>query len=108
MKSFKHTYKKTNKFLPKTQFLLVIAAVVVVILCSAFISVKAKGSDTTGCKYFTTIQVEEGDSLWSIADSYCSSDYTDYNEYIDEVKSINNMDDDNIKKGSYLVVPYYK
>lgn len=103
----KHTYKKSKYLYPRLQFL-IIMSVIVVMLCSVFVSIKAKGSDTTSCKYFTTIQIEEGDSLWSIAHTYCTSDYSDYKEYISEVKSINNMDDDNVKKGSYLVIPYYK
>lgn len=107
MNSFKHTYKKTNHFFPQTQFIIIVT-VVLVIICSTFISINAKGSDTTGSKYFTTIKIEDGDSLWSIANTYCSSGYNDYNEYIDEVKSINNMSDDVVKKGSYIVVPYYK
>lgn len=113
MNSIKHTYKhkhtneKSKYFYPRVQ-LVIVVSVIVVILCSAFVSIKAKGSDATGCKYFTTIQIEEGDSLWSIAHTYFSSDYSDYKEYINEVKSINNMEDDNVKKGSYLVIPYYK
>ena len=57
--------------------------------------------DTTRTKYFTSIQVESGTSLWDIAQEYMTD------EYIKEVKAINHMKNDLIYGGSYLCIPYY-
>lgn len=60
-------------------------------------------------KKVKSIKLEKGDTLWSIASEYADSDaYSDYNEYICEVKRINNLSDSYIIEGSYLVVPYYE
>ena len=60
-------------------------------------------------KYYTSITVSYGESLWDIADEYIDYDeYKDKNAYIAEVCSINHIEaEDSIKAGQDLVVPYY-
>lgn len=58
-------------------------------------------------KYYTSIQVEPGSSLWEIAREYASSEYEDLEDYIREVRQINHLDQDTIYAGSYLCIPYY-
>lgn len=58
-------------------------------------------------KYFMCIKVEEDDTLWTIAEEYISEEYSSIEEYIDEVKSINNLTSDKIYNGATLVIPYY-
>lgn len=67
---------------------------------------KAKES-TEGQKYYTSIEIKEGDSLWSIAQSYISDEYNSVQEYIDELKTINTLDSDCINEAEYLTVAYY-
>lgn len=57
-------------------------------------------------KSFITIQIERGDTLTSIAEEYALSE-ADYLKYIDEVKEINNLKDETIHAGCYLLVPIY-
>ncbi len=64
-------------------------------------------ADNLSFKYYTEIEVEYGDSLWSIAHVYADSHYDSAGEYIREVKSINHLRSDIIKEGQKLVVPYY-
>ena len=61
----------------------------------------------TAHKYYTSIQLESGDSLWSIAEAYASLGYRNYQEYIDEVIQLNHLEDDSIHAGQYLMVPYF-
>ncbi|SHI31291.1 LysM peptidoglycan-binding domain-containing protein [Parasporobacterium paucivorans] len=58
-------------------------------------------------KYFTSIRIEEGDSLWSIASEYVSEEYDGVEEYISELKSMNNLTGDTIHYGQNLIVAYY-
>jgi len=58
-------------------------------------------------KYYKSITVEPGDSLWSIADKYISDEYSSYNDYIDELCFINSLDSTQIRAGRTLTVPYY-
>lgn len=57
-------------------------------------------------KSFISIEIENGDTLTSIAQEYAKS-AADYSDYIDEVKSINSIKGDTIHTGCYLLVPVY-
>lgn len=57
-------------------------------------------------KAFVSIEIESGDTLTSIAQEYAPSSDA-YTDYIAEVKNINNLQDDTIHAGCYLMVPVY-
>ncbi len=59
-------------------------------------------------KYFTSIRVEAGDSLWSIAEEYVSAEYESVSAYVDELMFMNGMADSRIYVGDYITVAYYK
>lgn len=58
-------------------------------------------------KYFTSIVVKYGDTLYSLAEEYAGGYGADLEKYIEEIKHINHLEDDMIRSGQYLVVPYY-
>ena len=59
-------------------------------------------------KYYTSVVIEEGDTLWTIADQYMDNSIQGKIAYINEVKSINHIHDgDRIIAGKMLIVPYY-
>lgn len=58
-------------------------------------------------KRFTSIQVQKGDSLWSIAQEHMSKEYQSIDDYIQEVCDTNHIYDQKITADMYLVVPYY-
>ncbi|MCI5741455.1 MAG: LysM peptidoglycan-binding domain-containing protein [Lachnospiraceae bacterium] len=69
---------------------------------------ESKASDEAqNCKYYTSVRIEEGDSLWDIAGEYMTEEYENKTAYIAEVKELNQLGDDEIHTGEYLVVPYY-
>lgn len=62
---------------------------------------------------YKVVEVEEGDSLWSIAKDNMSSEpdssgFTDIYQYIHEIKKCNNMRSNQINAGCYLMIPYYE
>ncbi len=61
----------------------------------------------SGYKYYTSIVVEKGDTLWDIANQYITPEYGDISEYIGEVKYLNHLRGDEIHAGEYLTIPYY-
>ncbi len=67
------------------------------------------GSEEVNFKYYTSITVKSGETLWDIADVYIDyKEYEDKNDYIKEVQSINHLDADGcIRAGQMLIVPYY-
>lgn len=56
--------------------------------------------------YYTSVEIKPGDSLWSIADKYCDGTGLSVKEYIDTIKSINHLGNNNITSGQYLIVMY--
>lgn len=57
-------------------------------------------------KYYTSITIEDNDTLWSIEDKYNNGN-EDKNTYINNIIQLNNMNSDVIKKGANLLVYYY-
>ncbi|MDE6433983.1 MAG: LysM peptidoglycan-binding domain-containing protein [Lachnospiraceae bacterium] len=57
-------------------------------------------------KSFVSIEIESGDTLTSIAQAYAPSSAV-YADYIVEVKNINNLQNDTIHAGCYLMIPVY-
>lgn len=58
-------------------------------------------------KYYVSIRVESGDTLWTIADEYIDGFNIEKADYIEEVCEINEISKDDIHAGDYIVVPYY-
>lgn len=89
------------------------AAVCLILLCVfSFDSLTTSAKNNTeeiSLKYYTGIIVKSGDNLWDIADAYIDYEqYKDKNTYIDEVCSINHLEDaSDIRAGQRIVVPYY-
>lgn len=76
-----------------------------------FISFSTEANDMEhqpSYKYYKSIEISRGDTLWSIAnDNFDSDHYKDTYEYVTEVKKLNSLTSDDIIAGSYLIVPYY-
>ena len=60
-------------------------------------------------KYYTQLEIVEGDSLWDIAGKYMEhGPYESRKDYMNEVVEINQLSSTTIIKGQHLVVPYYE
>ena len=58
-------------------------------------------------KYYTSIRVESGDTLWSIADEYIADFNLSKEDYIKEICQLNHISEDDIHAGAYIIIPYY-
>lgn len=58
-------------------------------------------------KYYTSIEIQAEDTLWSIADAYMNEECGDKSSYIAEIKRLNHIDEDEIHSGQHLLIPYY-
>lgn len=61
-------------------------------------------------KYYKSVEIREGDSLWSIAKEYMGSEYESVYEYMDELADINHIEAyemDELREGDYLTIAYY-
>lgn len=84
------------------------AVVCMLLICTlSYCSINVQAN--SGFKYYTSVTVEHGETLWSIADRYIDYEhYVDKNEYISEIESINHFDaGETLYVGQLIVVPYY-
>lgn len=59
-------------------------------------------------KYYKVVKIEFGDTLEEISNQYMDESlYSDMNEYIKEIQFINHLNDDTIKSGEKIIIPYY-
>lgn len=83
----------------------------ILVLCciACFITgfTKVEGNDSSHQKYYTSVEIQEGDSLWSIARKNMTEEYSSEQEYIDEVKEMNHLTTNQITKGRHIVIPHY-
>ena len=60
-------------------------------------------------KYYTQIEIADGDSLWEIAGKYMEhGPYESRKDYMNEVVELNQLSSTTIIAGQHLVVPYYE
>lgn len=86
-----------------------IISLVLFLSVSLFI-IKAKASsqeEALKYKYYTSITIESGETLWDIANEYASDDFRSITAYVNEVKHINHINDSRIYAGERLIIPYY-
>lgn len=69
-------------------------------------AVKGNQKQDMQYKYYTSITIEYGDSLWTIAQKYCN-DKEKLPLYVQELKEINGLSEETIHAGNNLVVYYY-
>lgn len=83
----------------------------VVAFSSFFFGFGAKAQENNeekAYKYYKSITIEVGDTLWHYAKQYGDERYyDDCNDYIREVKRINSLRNDQITAGAHLILPYY-
>lgn len=90
--------------------LLIVAAlsIISIILCTVWIPPKSSQYSSAPNKYFKSVQIEKGDTLWSIAKENMDTEhYKNISEYVKEIKKINALVSDRVTAGNYIIIPYY-
>ena len=86
---------------------LMIAVTVVFILLGAFHVQAMAGSAASSLhRNYRSIRIECGDTLWSIAETYCGgTSYMDIRNYVRELKKMNHIEDEfSLRSGAFLMV----
>lgn len=109
--SHRHQSKRRNNTGLKvfTSFMSILSAVVLiagVVFTDGFMSL-AQDELTDSEKYYKSITIEQGDTLWDIAEEYMTDDYDSIDEYVSALKHMNNMSGDKILAGDTLLVVYH-
>lgn len=63
--------------------------------------------DPVSFKYYKSIEIQDSDTLWGIAEKYMDDEYDSVQDYIAELKEINQLVTDDIQSANYLTVVYH-
>lgn len=58
-------------------------------------------------RYYTSIQLKQGDNLWDIAGRYLEGSGYSKQEYVEVLKQMNGLHSEQIHSGEYLTVVYF-
>ena len=88
---------------------LIIFAIIIVVMGTLFLcSQNAQAASAERpYKYYTSVQVKEGDTLWKIADTYITEECGSMADYIAEICLVNHISENDIHVGQYITIPYY-
>lgn len=91
------------------KFVLTIILISCLSVCLFSFKTKAQSDDAEiSYKYYKSVSVSAGDTLWDYAVKYADEAFYDsYETYITEVMNINALSDDSIKSGQSIIIPYY-
>ncbi len=102
--------RRRAKEAAKRRILVLLATILLITIGSVIFgnSFSAAESDDheTVYKYYKSVELEYGDSLWSLAEEY-KLEGSSTQDYIDEIMEINNLTSDMIHRGQHLVIVYY-
>ncbi|MCR5254391.1 MAG: LysM peptidoglycan-binding domain-containing protein [Acetatifactor sp.] len=90
-------------------FALAVSMILVTLISAFSFKSSAESSIDHEYKYYTSVTVKYGDTLYDISDRYIDYDhYASKAEYIREVASINGLNSKcDIISGQMIIVPYY-
>ena len=94
---------------PKPGILWVLIVFIMVLSIVLILAVRtAAGTERSGQEsyYYTSVCIQHGDTLWSIAEKYSKKTGIPVREYLEKLKKMNGISGDKIQAGSYLTVAY--
>ncbi len=100
-RSRRRTQKKLNKYVLICAFIAILA--ILIAATGMFVQAQEKNE-----VLYTSIEIQDNDTLWAIASTYCDPDEESITEYIENIKEINNISSDQIISGNYLIIYEYQ
>ena len=85
-----------------------IFGILIVFSVSGLVTNARSTYDKQEYKYFMNYELEQGDSLWSVASEHYDEHYESIDDYMEEICIINSVSyDTKLVAGSSLIIPYY-
>jgi len=105
---FLNKINKSNTFICKLASVVVIMVALFLIVLLLLPEREAYAENTSAKTYsIISVQIEEGDSLWSLASEYYTKEFASVNAYITEIKRMNGLSSDTLYAGNYLLIPHF-
>lgn len=106
-----HSMQKRASVVALQKKLIIIVAVLVAsIICifgSTIITFANGENEKELVKSYTSVEIQAGDSLWSIAENYTSDFKINIEDYINDIISTNNLTSKEVHAGQFIIVPEY-
>lgn len=99
--------RRRNRFLVKLSTVLMMCAMIGIMFVRMNLYAESEHQEAPVYKYYTSICINDGDTLERIARERYTIDFESVEAYIKEVKFINHLKSDELIAGGYLIVPYY-
>lgn len=90
-------------FLPA---LFVTVILILVLLMTESIPTLAEADSREQGKFYKSITIQKGDTLWDLASEYMTDDYASVAEYVTVLKELNHLQGEKILAGNKLIVVY--
>ena len=95
-------------FLGKVAAVLVIMVALFLIVLLVLPEKSASAENTpVGTYTITSVEIQEGDSLWSLAEEYYTNEFHCVTNFITEIKRMNGLSNDTLYAGNYILIPQY-
>ena len=102
---------RRKREMKRHMFMFILGVIIVLFLSFSYQAIVSNADDSledVSYKYYTSIMIESGDTLWTLAEEYGDDiHYKNANSYIQEVMQINHLTSEQINAGEYLIIPYY-
>jgi len=100
--------RRRERLVKKAVLICVFACALIFVFGKFALHGKAEAEKQHKFKYYTSVQLSYGETLWSLSEKYMDEELYTNASYIEEVKSINHIhDEDDVMAGKMLIVPYY-
>ncbi len=97
-----------NEVIVRNRKLMLIAALIFsFIFAFIFFSNRAAAENSQAVyTYFTSYEIQSGDTLWTISDKFMTAENSDRKAFIKHIKELNHLSSDEITAGNYLIIEY--
>lgn len=106
-----NSLKSQESYLKKMLILCIITVFIIFGACTLFGSLMTSAhmngkADSGHIVRYKSIEINHGDTLWDIAETYMAKDGNSVAKYVAELKSVNSLKGDQIEAGHNLIIPY--
>lgn len=100
--------RRRNKEIQQHIIILVLSVLLIITMAILFFGTKSHAEESVSrSKSYVSVQVCEGDSLADLADRYYTSEFKNLENLMSEIRHINNMVNDQVTPGLFVIVPCY-